>query len=121
MVAGILGQFSDEILQIANEAATAEVRIKKRKQGCTPRLCPSHMTYVKKHEDFRDLLANVHFRNVWTAHTSSNPQGHILPMPSDDTENKAENKDGPPDTAGLLACERPKKIKHAVGLKRSRR
>jgi len=92
MMSGILGCFCDEILAITNEAATAEVRIKKKKQGCTPRLTPSHMTYVKKHDDFKTLLANVHFRNVWQ---------------SSSTHNAAVTNEPPPaDPNALLACEK---------------
>jgi hypothetical protein len=102
MVAGILGCFCDEILAITNEAATAEVRIKKRKEGCMPRLAPSHMQFVKKHKDFETLLSNVHFRKVWqsSSHVASASTPLHWPLPEDPN--------------GLLSCEkqkRPNRIK----------
>merc|ERR1719498_1003891 len=80
--------------------------------GMTPRLSPTHMTYVKKHTDFRDFLANVHFRNVWTASTG---QPDNSAAASDRPQNASENSSG----LGLLACEKPKKmVRHTVMVRR---
>merc|ERR1719506_2282610 len=121
MMAGILGAFSDEILTITNEAATAEVRIKKRKHGMIPRLAPNHMTYVKKHADFRTFLADVHFRNVWTAQTGQPASGPAL-LPSEATKDKDKDVPSEPDPHSLLACEKPavRKLKKMAFMTRSK-